>query len=163
MKAQQIRMAVMCLFSASLLISSTVNSQESEQRVKLKNLPKAVQKAVREQSKGARVRGLSKEVEKGETYYEVELLAVGHNKDVLIDPSGVVVEIEEEVPLASLPLAVMAQIESQAGKGKILTVESISKAGTLVTYEAHVSKAGKKSEIKVAPDGKLITPESEKR
>src|SRR2546426_2530144 len=123
MKTHSCRIVAACLFSLFLLLAGTVRSQNSEHRVKMGDLPEAVQKAVREQSRGAKVRGLSKEVENGSTFYEVELRINGHNKDVLIDPTGAVVEVEEEVPLSSLPAAVKAEIEKQAGKGKILTIE----------------------------------------
>jgi uncharacterized membrane protein YkoI len=141
------------------LFVGATRAQENEQSVKMKDLPAAVQKTVQEQSKGATVRGLSKEVENGKTYYEVSLKVSGHNKDVLIDSTGAVVEIEEEVALASLPPAVRATIEKNAGKGKIVNVESITKNNALEAYEAHVRTAGKESEIKVAPDGTLIPPE----
>jgi hypothetical protein len=148
----------LCMKNRTCLISS-VCAQAREQRVKLKDLPEAVQKTVREQSKGARVRGLSKEIKDGKTYYEVELRVNRHNKDVLIDSTGAVIEIEEEVPLSSLPAAARAEIEKQAGKGKILSVESIAENNTITAYEAHLSKAGKRSEIKITPDGRLISVE----
>jgi uncharacterized membrane protein YkoI len=149
-----------CLFSAGLLIISSVYARASEQRVKLKDLPEAVQKTVREQSKGAKVRGLSKETKGGKTYYELELRVNHHNKDVLIDSTGAVVEIEQEVALSSLPVAAKAEIEKQVGGGKILSVESITENNTITAYEAHLIKAGKRSEIKVTPDGKLLSVES---
>jgi uncharacterized membrane protein YkoI len=72
-------------------------AREQEKRVRMRDLPAAVQQTVREQSRGATVRGLSRETEDGKTNYEVELRTGGHNKDVLIDPSGAVVEVEEQV------------------------------------------------------------------
>src|SRR5215468_5748607 len=66
-----------------------------EQRVKLKSLPQAAQKTVEEQSKGATIRGLSKEVEKGKTQYELELTVNGRSKDMIIDPNGAILEVEE--------------------------------------------------------------------
>lgn len=132
-------------------------SQDQEKRVKMKDLPPAVQKTVREQSKGATIRGLAQETEDGKTNYEVELKVNGHNKDVLIDPSGEVVSIEEQVTLASLPAAVRTAIEQNAGTGKIGMIESITEGGAIVAYEAHVRKAGKSMEIKVNPDGQLIS------
>ena len=149
------------LFSLGLVFCATAVAQNSEKSVKMKDLPEAVRKTVQEQSKGATLRGLAKEVEDGKTFYEAELKVNGHNKDVLIDPSGTVVEIEEQVAFASLPAEVQATIKKGAGKGKITAVESITKNNTLEAYEAHVTKAGKKSEIKVAPDGQLITTEAE--
>lgn len=139
------------------------NAQGSEKKVKMKDLPKAVQKTVQEQSKGATISGLSKEVERGKTYYEVELKVNGHGRDILIDPAGAVVEVEEEVAMASLPPAVKTAIEAKAGKGKVVKVESVTKNNAIVAYEAQVNTAGKKSEIKVGPEGKSINDESEEQ
>ena len=154
------RAAAAFLFSLSLVFCATALAQNSEKKVTMKDLPEAVRKTVQEQSKGATLRGLAKEVEDGKTFYEAELKVDGHNKDVLIDPTGAVVEIEEQVTLASLPANVRVTI--QKAKGKILSVESITKNNTLEAYEAQISRAGKKAEIKVAPDGQLITSAKEK-
>ena len=131
--------------------------KDEEKRVAMKDLPAAVQKTVREQSRGATIRGLARETENGKTNYEVELRVNGHNKDVLIDPSGAVVEVEEQVTLASLPAAVRTAIEQNAGGGKIVEVESITEGNVLTSYEAHVRKAGRSREIKVSPEGQLIS------
>ena len=155
MRTWDLRIIPAFIVSLGLSLLGLALGQESERRVKLKDLPQAVQKTVREQSRGAIVKGFSKEVEHGQTYYEVEMKVNGHGKDVLIDPTGQVVEIEEEVALSDLPPDVRAGIAQHAGKGKILKVESITKGNTVVMYEAVVRKAGKRSEIKVGPDGKL--------
>src|SRR5579864_7590936 len=97
----------------------------SETRLQMKDLPEAVRKAVTEQAKGNKLRGLSKEVENGKTFYEAELTVNGKNRDVLLDPSGNVVEVEEAVPLASVPDAVQKTLKEQAGSGKVLTVETV--------------------------------------
>ncbi|MEK6325452.1 MAG: hypothetical protein AABN33_27745 [Acidobacteriota bacterium] len=157
----RVKSATALLFSLSLVFSANAFAQDSEKPVKMKDLPEAVRKTVQEQSKGATVRGLAKETKDGKTYYEAELKVMGHKKDVLMDPSGAVVEIEEEVALSSLSPEVKATIEKNAGKGKIESVETITKNNTLEAYEAHVSTAGKKSEIKVAPDGQLISVEQD--
>lgn len=135
----------------------TASGQEGEKRVKLEDLPGAVKKTVMEQSKGAKIRGLSQEIEHGKTYYEAELTVNGHGRDILMGTSGAIVEIEEQVPLNSLPAAAKAGLEQQAGQSKILKVESITKNDRIVAYEAKVQAGGKKSEIKVGPDGKPIT------
>jgi hypothetical protein len=143
------------LIGASCAIAQV--KQETESKVTMKDLPAPVQATVKELSKGAIRRGLSKEVENGQTFYEVELKVNGRNKDALIDPAGKVIEIEEQVLLASLPPAVKSAIVKQAGKGRIMLVESVSKGNSVVAYEAHVKTAGKMSEIKVDTDGKPIT------
>jgi uncharacterized membrane protein YkoI len=135
--------------AAALLV---VGASAAEQAVKLKDLPAAVQKAIPEQTKGATVVGYAKEVEDGKTFYEIETKVNGKTRDLLMDPTGAVTEVEEEVALDSIPAAARAAIQSRAGKGKITKVESVTKDGN-VTYEAAISKAGKKSEIAVAADG----------
>lgn len=138
-----------CVLGAATLVDA------SEKRVKMKDLPPAVQKTVQEQSKGATLLGLARETEGGKTFYEAELKVNGHGKDVLIDPAGAVVEVEEEVPLAGVPSPAREAIRKYAGSGKIVLVESVTKDGS-VAYEAHVQKAGKKSEIKVDASGNPI-------
>lgn len=159
MTIQNNRVLRASLLAMSLLIFG--NAQASEKKVRMKDLPKAVQKTVQEQSKGAALSGLSKEVEHGKTYYEVELKVNGHGKDILIDPAGAIVEVEEEVTMASLPPAVKTAIEAKADKGRIIKVESITKNNALVAYEAQVNTAGKKSEVKVGPEGKPVDNEGE--
>ena len=145
------------MFALGISLASVALAQDSEKKVKMKSLPSAVQTTVNEQSKGAVIRGLAKEVKDGQTFYEVELKVAGHNKDVLIDPSGRVVEVEEQVTLDSLPPVVKAEIIKQAGKRRIVMVESITKDNALVAYEAHVKSGLRTLEIKVGVDGKLIT------
>ena len=128
----------------------------AEKRVKMANLPPAVQKTVQEQSQGATIRGLSIEEENGKTFYEAELKVNGHNKDVLIDPTGAIVEVEEQVTLESLPPAAKTALEKQAGKGKITFVESVTKGSSVVAYEAKIKTAGKTSEIRVSPEGAAV-------
>jgi uncharacterized membrane protein YkoI len=153
--------AVWFLVSLTVTFSAITFAQNSEKPVKMKDLPEAVRKTVQELSKGATLRGLAKEVEDGKTFYEAELKVKGHNKDVLIDPSGAVIEIEEQVALASLPAEVKATILKTASKGKITAIESITRNNALEAYEAHVTRAGKRFEIKVGPDGNLITTDKE--
>jgi uncharacterized membrane protein YkoI len=136
------------------------NAVSQEKKLKKSDLPPAVQKTADEQSQGATVKGYSTEMEEGKRIYEVELAVNGHSKDVSIDKAGNVVEIEEEVPLDSLPAPVKDALQKKAGSGKITKVESLTKHGSLVAYEAQVRTNGKRSEIQVGPDGKgLAHPE----
>lgn len=142
---------------AGLLFAASGSVQEK--KIKRADLPPAVEKTVAAQSAGATVRGFSQEKEKGQVYYEAEMTVNGHSKDVLIDSSGAIVEVEEEVALEALPAPVKAGLQSKAGSGEILKVESLTKHDKLVAYEAQVSTDGKKSEIQVGPGGKPLDHE----
>jgi hypothetical protein len=140
-----------------LFLSATIAAQEKQ--LTRSDLPAPVQKTADEQSKGAKVTGYKKEMEAGKTAYEVEMTINGHSKDVTIDPSGSLIEIEEQVSFESLPAAVRDGLKKKAGHGKIVKVESITKHGAIVAYEAKVLTAGKKSEVQVGPDGKPLDHE----
>jgi uncharacterized membrane protein YkoI len=127
-----------------------------EKKLKKSDLPAAVQKTADEQSKGATVRGYGQETEDGKVAYEVQLTVNGHSKDITIDPQGNVMEIEEEVDTKTLPAEVRAGLAKQAGKATVGKVESLTKHGSLVAYEAQVRDGKKHSEIQVGPDGKPL-------
>jgi hypothetical protein len=131
----------------------------AERKIQRSELPPAVEKAVVEQSKGAKIRGFSKETEDGATFYEAELLVDNHTKDVLMDTNGTVVEVEEQVAIADLPAAVRDGLQAKSGKGTLTKVESIRKRDHLVAYEAQVVTGGKRSEVQVGPDGESLDHE----
>jgi hypothetical protein len=130
-----------------------------EKKIKRSDLPAAAEKTVAEISKDATIKEFSEETQNGKTTYEVEMIINGHTKDVEVEPSGAIVEIEEEVAMDSLPTEVKAELTAKAAGGKILKVESLTKQGHLVAYEAKIEKAGKKTEIQVGPSGKPLDHE----
>jgi hypothetical protein len=130
-----------------------------EKKIKRSDLPAAVEKTVAVESKGATIRGFSKELEKGKTTYEVQMTVNGHTKDLEVDESGVVIEVEEQVALEALPTEARTGLQARAGKGRITKVESITKKDRLVAYEAQVDTDGKKSEVQVGADGKPLDHE----
>jgi uncharacterized membrane protein YkoI len=153
------RSAAIAAFAIALACTSRADDKDKEAKeikVKMQDLPAAVRKTVQEQTRGASLRGLSREVENGKTYYEAALKVGGHGKDVLMDESGAVVEVEEEVPLSTLPPAAREAVQKASAGGKLVKLESITKDNTLAAYEAAIKKKGKTSEIKVTPDGKPV-------
>jgi len=86
----------------------------------------------------------------------------GHSKDILIDASGAIVEVEEEVVMDALPADVKAGLQAKAGDGKLVKVETLTKKDKLVAYEAQVTtEGGKKSEVQIGPDGKPLDHEEQ--
>lgn len=148
--------SVLLLLIICLLSFATALAQDDEKAVKMKDLPQAVQATVREQSKGAAIRGISQEKRNGQIFYEVEFEVDGRSREILIDHAGKVVEVEDQITLDSLPPAVKAEIIKQAAKGELLQVASVTKDNAIVAYEARVKIGGKVSEIRVGPDGKYI-------
>jgi uncharacterized membrane protein YkoI len=141
-------------------IAMASGSIAADKKITRAQLPAAVERTVAQQSQGAVIKGFSTETEAGKAVYEMELTVNGHGKDVSMDAQGNILEIEEEVALASLPAVVQGGLTRAAGTGKIVKVESMSKQGTLVAYEATVQSGKKRREIQVGPQGqKLAHPE----
>jgi hypothetical protein len=130
-----------------------------EKKISRSQVPAVVQNAAKQQSKGATIRGYSQDTEGGQLEYEVEMTLDGHSKDVSFGPDGRLLEIEEQVETSALPSNVQSGLKAKAGQGKITKIESITKHGTIVAYEAQVRTMGRHSEIQVGPDGKPLDHE----
>ena len=146
---------LVCTVAAGAILLPYTAAIAAEVKVKMSDLPPAVQNAVKEQSKGATIRGLSKETEKGKTEYEAELTLNGRNRDVSFDAAGNVISVEEEVSLSSVPDAARAAIQKAAAGGSLGKVEQVKENGKLF-YETTIRKGGKSSEIQVDPSGVLV-------
>ncbi len=149
------------IFASLVMALAMVSAaQAQERKIKRAQLPPAVEKAVAEQTQGATIKGFSTEIEKGKRVYEVAMTISGHGKDILVDSKGNVIEVEEEVAMDSLSQPVKDGLTKAAGAGTISKIESLTKNGALVAYEAVVKRGAKHSEIQVGPNGeKLAHPE----
>ena len=119
----------------------------------VKDLPAAVQKTVQEQAKGAEIKNISKETEKGVTQYEVETIVNGKHRDFNVDTKGGLMVVEEETSIDSIPAAAKAAILKKVGDGKLGMVETMTKGSATMYEAAYTTKAGKKHEMLVKPDG----------
>ena len=138
---------------AVVMVAAAGIAFAADQKTTLKNLPPAVKATVDAESKGATIKGISSEKEKGKTVYELETLVNGRTRDLMIDAAGKVYIVEEQLDVDKAPAPVKAALEA---KGKILVLESVMENGT-THYEGQVqTKAGKKVAIELDADGKPI-------
>ena len=141
------------IFAMGLLLSAA--GIAAEKKIRLKDMPPAAQQSVQGLIKGAELKGLSREEEKGKTVYEVETIKNGKTRDVVIDAAGAILEVEEGVAINEIPAPAKAAIEKAAVGGKVLKVESVTKNG-VTNYEAAIKKNGKNSEIAVTAAGSIV-------
>jgi uncharacterized membrane protein YkoI len=140
----------------------SAKAETGENKIQMKDLPAAVQKTAQEQSKGATIVGISSEKEGGKTIYELETKVNGRSRDMLIDATGKVTELEEQADVEALPPAVQAEVKKSLGQGKVDTFESVTKNGVFSGYEAVVERGGKKVEVSMGTDGKVPPPPAKK-
>jgi|SRR5262245_57290901 len=121
------------------------------------SLPPAVQATVKEQTRGAIIRSISKEVEHGKTVYEVETKVGGHSRDMIVGADGKLMVVETQVVVDSLPAPARETLQKNVGKGRILLLESVALGDSLAYYEAQVETNGRRTEVKVDPSGRVVT------
>jgi len=145
------------IFAAMLIAGVSWSlGQGQERKIRREQLPPAVERTVARESERATIKGFASEIEHGQKFYEASLVVDGHTKDILIDADGNVVEVEEQVSMDSLPADVQDALKKGAGNGTIIVIESLTKNGQLVAYEAHVKHGRKRSEIQVGPNGEKL-------
>ena len=136
-----------------LAVFAVITAGAAEKSLKLQDLPPAVQKALAAETGGAELVSLSSEKEKGKTVYEAETKINGHTRDITFDASGAILDLEEEVALASIPAAARTAIEKKASGAKIEKVEKVTQ-GAAISYEASVLRNGRRQEFSVSPEGR---------
>src|ERR1035437_495765 len=117
-------------------IAISVLPAAAAKSLQVKDLPAAVQKTVQETLKGAEIKNISKEVEKGVTQYEVETMLNGKHRDFNADAKGKLFVVEKEGAMAGIPAAAKAAIEKKVAGGKLGMVETVDKGDGVTLYEA---------------------------
>jgi hypothetical protein len=136
-------------------------------------LPAAAEAAVKALYPGSSVAAIHVERENGVPYYEVTLRQGSTERDVEVTAEGTIGEIESAVAWADLPGTTREGILKSSGNVVPLEVERHEVRGRpeggrfvavnppIVFFEATYDSAGKRQEIAVTADGRLLPPEGE--
>lgn len=116
-----------CLLPTLLIVLPALASRADEEKIPVKELPKAVQKAAKAKFRGAEIVGAAKEIEDGKTTYEVMFKLNGRSIDVAMSPEGKILEVEKEIDHSDLPEAVKKTIAAKYPGAKIEKVEQVTK------------------------------------
>jgi hypothetical protein len=140
--------------------SKSEKREGDERKLILENLPKAVRAAIQKETQGAQIVNISKEIDNGKTLYEIETRAKAFSRDMLIDETGNLIEIEEEIALASLPLGIQPEIKKSIGKARLIKLEAVYNGAKVRNgYAALLDSAGKHFEVSLGLDGKPLPPD----
>lgn len=138
-------------------------AKENEQTVNWNNLPAAVQNTITANARGGKVKKIEVETEKGATTYEAKVKSHHDAKiEIEIAADGTLLETRTKgLDLDDLPAAVQNTLIANARGGMVKKIKEETEKG-VTTYEAKVKVSGdKKTEIKVAADGALISAKLE--
>lgn len=137
------------------MIFSTANGQT----VLLSNVPPAVQKIIRAQTRGGTLGDIFKTTGDGETTYDVGLTAAdGTDRDFSVAEDGILLSVE--VTLAETPDPVRKAVKAQATGWEL---ESIDKNvdDAEISYDIEVTKDGREKGFTIGEDGSLWSVEME--
>lgn len=151
------KLFVMGIVSVLGLAVVMMPARADEEKVSVDKLPAAVKKALKRKFPKAEIEKATKEVEDGNTVYEVELEIKDRSVDVSLKADGTILEIEREVPADELPEAVRKKLAASYPKAKIEKAEEVTKGEDgPVRYEVAIT-----TEVVLTAKGKIVQAEEE--
>lgn len=143
------------LIAIGLVLAAASYADEAAIAAKLAKIPKPASEALRKAAGTAKIEAVNVGKDGKTTVYEVELTEPAKpNREVSVTADGKLVAEEYTVPLAQVPAAAKAAIESGAKGATIKRVQHITRGGK-VTYEALYVTKGKETEVEYLEDGTL--------
>lgn len=115
-------------------------------------LPTVVATAFRQAYPKATTLHVSRETQDGKVVYEVESRDGTTRRDLLYDPQGNVLEIEEMIPADSVPASVRAGLERDLPGATLVGAERVQR-GDVVLYEVQGRKNGRSQYLTYDPEG----------
>lgn len=155
--------AVLFLGFCAGAVTSPAQAWE-EKKIELDALPGKVKAAAKRAFPEAKLVGAVKEVDdddKDEILYILELSADGKTIEVAVDDDGDIEAVEKEIDAADLPKAVTRAAAQRFPNGKIAKVEEVSDADDAVVYELEIKDGGKRIEVVMSPNGKILDIEDD--
>ena len=132
-----------------------------EQKIMVDDLPKPVTAAARKAFPEAKLVGAVREKEDDDVLYVVELTLDGKAVELAVDPDGTIEAVEREIDVDDLPKAVTRAAAKRFPNGKIAKVEEVSDSDDDVVYELDITDNGKKVEVVMSPNGKILDIDEE--
>jgi len=153
---------VVLAVSASYLLGRVnadppAKAEEHERKIKESDVPKAALAALKKQAGANTITKFEEEVEHGQKYYEGSWKGPNGTVEVLVTEAGDLYEIEEAVPVDSLPKAVLDAARKEAGKDATLRAEK----KTSTAYEVKFTTGKTRHEVVFTPDGRVAEHEKE--
>ena len=137
----------------TVIAGLSISAVFAQKKLTLKDFPAEAQKTIQAELKGAEIKNIGKETEKGVTQYEVETVLNGKHRNFNVDARGKLLVVEEETMLDAIPAAAKAAILKKVGTEQLGMVELFMRGGETMYEAAYTSKDGKKREVLVKADG----------
>ena len=123
-------------------------------------MPPAVQKTIGVQNPGTLVK-IDSKVKKDGTRYKVVMMGKnGMQRRLVLDSSGKVLKLKNDVAAEAMPAAVQKTVKAQTQGAKFVRSTQVTK-DEKVTYEVELDVDGRQKVLLLEPTGPLLKVESE--
>jgi hypothetical protein len=144
-------MKIPALVLAGLSFAAVLTAQNT---LKVEDLPAPAQETVRNETRDAKLLGVTQEGEKGKTLYRVQTKVGEKSRDLLVSPAGKIMAVEEQISINAVPGGAREVIDKKAAGGQIKRVEMVVALGeTEPFYQVEIESKGKISEFNVKANG----------
>lgn len=134
----------------------------SEEDVSKHQVPKAILEAFEKAYPNAQEVEFEKKIVAGKAVYEVEYTENGREYEILYDSDGVILQMEETLDVKALPEPIVQAISKAYPKATIEDAEKVMKPdGTVIIYEVEIKAEGKKLELELDANGKILKTEQD--
>ncbi len=147
---------------AALLSNRCHSAEETEPAVSMKDVPSAVKTTLKEYAKPEDVKKIEKGDQDGKSVYEFDIEQGTKKFEFTIAPDGKFQGTEEEIQLSDMPEAARKALTDKAAGGKVESAEKALDENKKITYEGVINKDGKKVEVAVDANGKVVSTEEVK-
>ncbi len=117
------------------------------------SLPQPVASAFRRAYPRAVILNSSKERRQGKVVYEIESRDGRTRRDLIYSAAGGVLEIEEVLPVDSVPGAVRAAAKRQVVGGRLVRAERVTR-GSVILFEVQMRLNGRSRFLTYDPEGR---------
>ena len=149
------------ILAAAVAGCSTEGKEEAEEKVNMDQVPQAVKDTLKTYAAESDVKGIEKGDQDGTKVYEFDIEQGAKKFEVAIAANGKYQGQEEDIELAAMPDAAQKALNDKAAGGKVSGCEKATDKDGKVSFEADiVDKDGKKFEVAVNADGKIVSTEA---
>ncbi len=152
---KQVTLRVVLFTLTIVVISGLADSVSAQEKtISAKSVPSAVISAFKSRYPNATIKSFAREKENGKVFYEIESKDGDIGRDVLYNPDGSVVAVEETIAASDLPASIQEFVRSKYA-GAVITKAEKSTQGDAVEYEVFVKHRKKRLALEFDADGNL--------
>jgi hypothetical protein len=136
------------------------SKDEGDEAVSMSAVPAPVKQTLAQYTTDSDVKKVEQGDQDGTKVYEFDITQGARSFELTITPDGKFMGMEEDVKLADLPQAAQDALKAQAQGGTLESFEKAVDQNHKTTYEGVINKVGKKTEVAVDENGKVVSTEA---